>query len=81
LLRDIADLLSRHSPVHLATEIALMRARALDLENPDDPAALERVDPDVAAAVRRIRGVTRSDELFRSGPSKAAKARRRRKGG
>lgn len=58
LLRDIADLLDAHVPDALVTERKLLRARALDLERPDDLAALEREDPDIATAVRRLRGVT-----------------------
>jgi hypothetical protein len=76
LARDTADMLSQRRI--LPTESALLRARAIDLEDPDNPAALERVDPDIAAAIRRIRGVTDPDELFRrgTGPQRARKARR-----
>lgn len=80
LLRDIADLLDRLAPESLATEIALLRARAIDLEHPDDPAALERVDPDIAAAIRRLRGTQDPEALFRRGKPKAA-PKRRKKGG
>ncbi|SFK95549.1 tetratricopeptide repeat protein [Falsiroseomonas stagni] len=80
LLRDIADLLDRLAPQILATEIALLRARAIDLEHPDDPAALERSDPDIAAAIRRLRGTQEPEALFRRGKPKAA-PKRRKKGG
>ena len=65
LLRDLTDLLDRLLPDGLATERALIRARILDLEHPNDAAALEGVDPDIAAAVRRLRGETDPEVLFR----------------
>ena len=58
LLRDIADLLAARMPEATATEQALLRAAALRRERPDDPAALQRVDPDIATAVDRMLGVT-----------------------
>jgi len=57
LLRDIADLLAARLPEATATEQALLRAAALRRERPDDPAALQRVDPDIATAVDRMLGV------------------------
>jgi hypothetical protein len=63
----------------MATEIALLRARAIDLEHPDDPAALERVEPDIVAAVRRMRGVTDPEALFRRGKGNGTEKKRKRK--
>jgi len=72
LLGDIAGLLKRRLPAETAAERALLEAAALRLEKPDDPAALERVDPDVATALERIRGPS---------PKPAPKAPSRRKRG
>ncbi len=81
LLRDIADPLDARLPDALTTERALIRARILDLEHPDDPAALEGVDPDVAAAIRRLRGETDPEALFRrNGGRKPAGAATRKTG-
>ncbi len=71
LLRDIVDLLDARLPDALTTERALIRARILDLEHPGDEAALEGVDPDIAAAVRRLRGETDPEVLFRRNAGRA----------
>jgi tetratricopeptide (TPR) repeat protein len=91
LLRDLVDLLDRLLPDGLATERALIRARILDLEHPNDAAALEGVDPDIAAAVRRLRGETDPEVLFRrnagrpqaatGAPKAGSKGRTRRRKG
>ncbi|MBF0333843.1 MAG: hypothetical protein HQL40_09400, partial [Alphaproteobacteria bacterium] len=39
VLRDVADLLEARRGEELATEIRLLRARATDLDHPDDPGA------------------------------------------
>jgi len=56
LLRDIAALLEQRLPSETMAERALLEAAARRAENPDDPAALERVDPDLATALERMFG-------------------------
>ena len=56
VLRDIAALLAAQHPAPLATGRAMLEAAALRRENPDDPTALQRLDPDIAMAVDRVLG-------------------------
>jgi tetratricopeptide (TPR) repeat protein len=58
LLRDIAALLEQRLPSQTTAERALLEAAALRAERPDDPAALERVDPDVVTALERVLGAS-----------------------
>lgn len=57
LLRDIAALLEQRLPSETTTERALLEAAALRAKRRDDPAALERVDPDIRTALDRVQGV------------------------
>jgi tetratricopeptide (TPR) repeat protein len=54
LLRDIAALLEQRLPSETATERAILDARARLLENPNDPAAVERLDPDVVMGLEPV---------------------------
>ncbi|WP_375767200.1 tetratricopeptide repeat protein [Archangium gephyra] len=74
LLRDIAALLERHLPSDTAAERALLDAAARRVERPDDPAALERVNPDIATALDRLLGVGPKP------PSKTPQRRSKRNG-
>lgn len=56
LLRDIAALLEQRMPSETVVERTLLEAAAQRAESPDDPAVLERVDPDIAIAVERMLG-------------------------
>ncbi len=82
LLRDITENLEHLAGHAQATQAAMLRARALELENPNDPAALERVDPDIVAALRRRRGITAPEELYpQPGPPPRRRKRRAKKRG
>jgi tetratricopeptide (TPR) repeat protein len=72
LLRDIAALLEQRLPSETMAERALLEAAARRAENPDDPAALERVDPDIATVLERMLGTG-------SKPSATARPRRGRR--
>lgn len=54
LLKDLAGLLRDELPPRYATRAALMEAAALFHAAGRDPAALQRVDPDIALAIRRV---------------------------
>lgn len=54
LLKDLAGLLRDELPPSYATRAALMEAAALFHAAGRDPAALQRVDPDIALAIRRV---------------------------
>jgi len=69
LLRDIAVLLERRLPSETVAERALLDAAARRAEKPDNPEALERVNPDIATALDRLLGV---------GPQPASKTPARR---
>ena len=56
LLRDLSALLAERLPDRTVALRALLDAVALRRERPDDPAALQRVDPDVATAIDRVLG-------------------------
>ncbi len=58
LLRDIAALLEQRLPSETKAERALLEAAARRAESPDDPAALERMDPDVVTALERVLGIS-----------------------
>jgi tetratricopeptide (TPR) repeat protein len=62
LLRDIAALLEQRLPSETKAERALLEAAARRAENPDDPAALERMDPDVVKALERVLGIVPQPE-------------------
>jgi tetratricopeptide (TPR) repeat protein len=69
LLRDIIALLEQRLSSETAVERALLEAAARRAEMPDDPAALERVDPDVATALGHV---------FGNAPKTASKLPKRR---
>jgi tetratricopeptide (TPR) repeat protein len=54
LLRDIAALLEQRLPSETAAERAILDARARLLENPNDPAAVERLDPDLVMGLEHV---------------------------
>lgn len=54
LLTDVAGLLREELPSPYATRAALMEAAALFHASGRDPASLQRVDPDIALAIRRV---------------------------
>lgn len=54
LLTDVAGLLREELPPPYATRAALMEAAALFHASGRDPASLQRVDPDIALAIRRV---------------------------
>lgn len=54
LLTDVAGLLREELPPPYATRAALMEAAALFHAAGRDPASLQRVDPDIALAIRRV---------------------------
>ncbi len=54
LLKDLAGLLRDELSPRYATRAALMEAAALFHAAGRDPAALQRVDPDIALAIRRV---------------------------
>lgn len=55
LLRDIVLLLEQRLPLETELERMLLEAAAQRAENPDDPAALERVDPDISTLMQLYR--------------------------
>jgi hypothetical protein len=74
LLRDIASLLEQRLPSETVAERALLEAAARRAEKPDDPSALERVDPDIATVLERISGAALE-------PTSKAPPRRGKRGG
>ena len=68
LLRDLVALLAERLPEGLVTERAMLEAAALRREQPDNPSALQRVDPDIATAVDRMLG-------FQPAPAQALRRR------
>jgi hypothetical protein len=58
LLRDIAALLERRLPSDTVSERALLEAGARRWESPDFFATLERLDPDMAVWLQRLRGIS-----------------------
>jgi tetratricopeptide (TPR) repeat protein len=54
LLRDIAALLEQRLPSETAAERAILDARARLLEDPNDPAAVERLDPDLVMGLEPV---------------------------
>ncbi len=75
LLRDIAALLEQRLPSETMAERALLEAAARRAESPDDPAALERVDPDIATVLERMFGADSQSD------AKARPRRGKRSGG
>ena len=55
LLRDLADLLEEQDGTAHQSQIDALRARAQDIEGGGQPAALERVDPDLARMLTALR--------------------------
>ncbi|NMO20059.1 tetratricopeptide repeat protein [Pyxidicoccus fallax] len=80
LLRDIAALLEQRLPSETAADRALLEAAARRTERPNDPAALERIDPDVITALERVLGID-SKPASKSSPrtSKRSGTSRRKK--
>jgi hypothetical protein len=65
LLRDIATHLAHSLPTDTAAEQALLTAAALYIEGGGADSALERVDPDIAAAIKRTRGKRDAKDVAR----------------
>ncbi len=78
LLRDLAAMLAARHPRLAQRFAALFEARATDLEHPGDPAALERFDPDIVTAIRRLRGVRAAEEAPAAAPRRRARSRKKR---